>query len=898
MKKSLLFASVLMLSTTFVKAQQVAFQGFEGTGSNNWSYTFSPAKYNTLSASDVWGDETVVGYGTAAISPYQGNRFWAMRDLENPTTSSLPSPYYHYIDFSTLTLNTSKNYQIKFRYSGSITGGSSDSVGYIVEYNNGSTWSSSNYTFLPRITNGWVTEIINVPANSQYLRLRMVSRINGGDDWTGLDDFEVIESTPPPPPPPTVDILNEVSYVNEGDNIARIPVVISNRNSSPTVAYFKFFQGLSSASSMNIDFSFVTPSLTFFPGGPDTLYMTMYLNDDKTNEITEYAMFEMDAIINGTIGDKYTTLYIKDNDSKGPQERKNIELVHLSSLKVDTAAGGSAEVVAYDSASNRIFALNSTHNKLHILNFSKPSAMTQVTEVDMSAYGGGINSVAAHNGIVAVASEANTKTDSGSVVFMNTNGVVQKVVKVGALPDMLTFTHDGKYVLVANEGEPNDDYSVDPEGSVSIIDMQNGVANAAVTGVSFTSLNGNEAALRAAGVRIFGYNNPTAAMDLEPEYIAVNTTSDTAYVSLQENNAIAVIHIPSKTLLTVAPLGYIDHSKYGNAIDASDRTDGACISTWPVKGMMMPDAIAHFNVKGTNYLITANEGDAREYGPFEEEVRIGSSKYVLDPLVFDKPDLLKANHNLGRLTATNTMGDIDNDGDFDEIYVFGGRSISIFNTSNGSLVYNSGSMFENIIANHPVYSKIFNCSNDENDPKTRSDAKGPEPEGVTTGVINDTTYAFVALERIGGIVVLDVNNPAQPTYVQYINTRSVDSVGGDLGAEVVMFLHKDKNPNKKHYVVSANEVSGTVAVFEVKAWEKPDTSVYVSNLGLKRFNVYPNPATNELHFGVNVTGELVDVNGRVVVSFEDQNTINVANLPRGMYFLRAEDHMVERVVIQ
>lgn len=894
MKKVLLFASFLMLSATVVKAQQVAFQGFEGTGS--WNYTVTPAKYNA--GSDVWGDESSMVNGSATMNPFQGNKFWAMWDLDNPLTQGLGDPYYHYIDFSTVTLNTSKNYQIKFQYSADITGGSSDSIGYIVEYNNGTTWSNANYKFMPRVSGGWVTEVVNIPANTQYARLRIVARLNGGSDWAGVDNFEVVESTPAPPPTPEVSILNEVSYTTEGTNVVKLPVVIKDRNSTPTIAYFKFFQGMSSASSMNIDFSFVTPSLTFFPGGPDTLYLTLYLNDDNAQEITEHAMFEMTTVLNGDIGDKYTTLYIRDNDGNGPQARKNIELMHVSSFRVDTAKDGSAEVLAYDSTTNNLFVLNSTNNKVHIVDFSNPASMSNTNIVDMSSYGGGINSVAAHNGIVAVASEANTKTDSGSVVFMNTSGTVQKVLKVGALPDMLTFTPDGKYLLVANEGEPNDAYTIDPEGSVSIIDMQGGVANATVTGISFAALNSSKDTLRAQGVRIFGYNNPTVAQDLEPEYIAVNTTSDIAYVSLQENNAIAVIDIPNKTLLAVVPLGFIDHRLYSNAIDASDKTDGPCISTWPIKGMLLPDGIAHFSVNGSNYLITANEGDAREYDPFEEEIRIGKSGYKLDPKVFDNPDLLKADHNLGRLNATTTLGDANNDGLYEEIYVFGGRSISIFNTSNAQMVYNSGSLFESIIAYHPTYSKIFNCDNDENDTKTRSDAKGPEPEGVTTGVINDSTYAFVALERVGGIVALDVSNPANPTYVDYVNTRSVDSLDGDLGAEVVMFLHKDKNPNKKHYVVSANEVSGTVAVFEVKAWEQPDTTTSIYALGLKQFQVYPNPATSQLNFGGKVSGELVDVNGRVVARFEEQSSLNVANLRAGMYFLRAEGYMVEKVVIQ
>ena len=134
--------------------------------------------------------------------------------------------------------------------------------------------------------------------------------------------------------------------------------------------------------------------------------------------------------------------------------------------------------------------------------------------------------------------------------------------------------------------------------------------------------------------------------------------------------------------------------------------------------MYMPDAIANYTIAGTTYLVTANEGDARDYNALEEEVRVGSSAYVLDPTTFPNAALLKKNSNLGRLTVTNATGDTDNDGDFDEIHVFGTRSFSIWNANTGQLVYDSGDDFEKITANDPTFGVLFNVSNDNNNLKT------------------------------------------------------------------------------------------------------------------------------------------------------------------------------------
>lgn len=693
-----------------------------------------------------------------------------------------------------------------------------------------------------------------------------------------------------------ITMMDEVLVFDEATGTAKISVIVSNKNANPTTVDVAIVSNFGTATSS--DYTLGTSQLTFAATtpDPDTMEIDVTITNDATVEAAEYFAVRISNPGNGTIDDATTVVYIKDNDYTPPVARKNIELEFVSRYTMPTS-GSSAEIMAYDSSSNRIFVVNSEKTVLQILSFANPANVTKVDSVDMSIYGGGINSVAFHDGIVAVAVEANPKTDSGSVVFLDTNGAFLKQVTAGFLPDMITFTPDGKYVLTANEGEPNDAYTIDPEGSVTMIDMQNGVANATATHIRFTSFNSVKASLIASGVRIFGFNNPTVAQDFEPEYITVNATSDTAVIALQENNAVAILDIANKTFLPfIQPLGSIDHSVMGNGLDATDRSPEALIANWPIRGLYMPDAIDNFTVGGSTYVIFANEGDAREYDPFEEESRIKSGSYDLDPTVFPEGDLYKEDYCMGRLAATNTLGDTDNDGDFDVIYTFGTRGFAIMNASTASIVYESGDQFEQITLADPKVGKIFNTSNDENDARQRSDAKGPEPEAVTVGTIRDTIYAFIGLERIGGVMVYDVTNPSAPVFVDYINTRDTAAFGGDNGPEDLIFLHEDANPHGKYYLLSANEVSGTVAVFEVKV--KPVSVQNIAN-ELPRLNVYPNPVRNgQLYFSQPVSGTLVDMNGKVVGQLQNANSMSTANLSSGVYFLNAEGFAIEKVIVQ
>lgn len=509
---------------------------------------------------------------------------------------------------------------------------------------------------------------------------------------------------------------------------------------------------------------------------------------------------------------------------------------------------GAAEIVAHDPATQQLFVVNGQTQSIDILSITTPTTPTLVGSIAINpTYGADAQSVAVKNGIVAVAIQPAVKTDPGNVAFFDTAGEPLGQVPVGALPDMLTFTPDGTKVLTANEGEPNDLYTIDPEGSVSIIDLANGIEEATVTTVGFTDFNagGPRADELPADVRIFG-PGASVAQDLEPEYIAISADGSTAYVTLQENNALAIIDIAAAEVTAIGALGFKDHSQAANALDASDR-DGPGnsalinIAPQPIFGMYQPDAIATYVYSNTTYLVTANEGDARVYpmgdipdGPeegdiFNEESRISS--LTLNTEIFTNTAAF------ARLNVTNTLGAAEGSETYDELYAFGARSFSIWNGTTGALVYDSGDALEQITAE--AYPEFFNASNTDNNLDSRSDNKGPEPEGVVTGMINGRTYAFIGLERIGGVMVYDVTEPTAPSFVQYINTRdftkSLDDEldppewqeAGDLGPEGLIFVRAADSPTGTPLLIVAYEISGTVAIFEITA----DTLLYLPVLG-------------------------------------------------------------------
>ena len=523
----------------------------------------------------------------------------------------------------------------------------------------------------------------------------------------------------------------------------------------------------------------------------------------------------------------------------------SVAVAQINLRPIGTYASGlfdesAAEIVAHDPNTQRLYIVNANSGNIDVLNINNPANPIPLFQIDTAPYGDGANSVAVHDGIVAVAVQADPPQAPGAAVFFTRDGEFLRAVTVGALPDMLTFTPDGQYVLVANEGQPDEycltDDEGDPEGSVSVIRLMNGVASltqADVRTADFTKFTQDNIH---PDIRIFG-PEASVAQDLEPEYIAVDPDSSKAWVVLQENNAIAVLDITNATITDIFPLGYKDYAQ-DNALDPSDKDDGINIANWPVRGIYQPDAIAVFESGGETFIISANEGDARDYECFSEEVRVEDLQ--LDPTVFDDPEVLQQPENLGRLKTTTATGDADGDGLHETIVNYGARSFSIW-SADGELVFDSGSDFEQRTAE--LRPDDFNSTNDENDSfDNRSDDKGPEPEGVTIGHIGGRIYAFIGFERVGGIIVYDVTNPHHPEFVAYINNRDFagnaeDGTAGDLGPEGILFIDAADSPIGIPLLVTGNEVSGTTTIFSIT--DPADESAFMVELtkGLNMISV-------------------------------------------------------------
>lgn len=655
---------------------------------------------------------------------------------------------------------------------------------------------------------------------------------------------------------------------------------------------------------------------------------------------------------------------------------QSISMSLLSRYSSDVYGLSAAEITTYDPQNKRIFVVNAQLGAVDVLDASKADSLIHVETLSMDnvtglPIGAVVNSIAWHDGMLAVAVEAPNKTDNGyAALFDSTTLELINFVEVGAQPDNLTFTPDGAYLLTANEGEPSVEYNldetgepesvkevyrVDPEGSVSVIALTDRRLGEVRT-AGFTSFNARKAELIEAGVRIFGPadnhkpygadNTASVAQDLEPEYLAVSTDSKIAWVSLQENNALARIDIASASVTDIFPLGYKDHGQLRNAADFSDgdRTkcdpsnpdDAECaridIAPWSgVVGMYHPDSIAAYEANGKTYIVTANEGDARAWGEefggpfgdaqtndpyfsgdpafrhtgFIEEWRVKHLTHksgfdrragddlplhlrdlaagaILNPEVFgycgatlgdqatdtpaDPGNCRDDFKGLGRLLVSwvdgyqkhadgtpvyyNRYGQPDDSGDrlmYDQLYAFGGRSFAIWDGDSGEQVFDSGAHMERFMANQQAEAsaivdnlndiecllgsdrsipcdEFFNSNHSHGDSMDRRSVnKGPEPEGLVIGKLGEKTYAFIGIERMGGVMAYDVSNPAEPVFVDYLNTRedwllkpetNLDQVG-DLGAEGVHFVPADQSPNGEAMLVIGHEVSGTTTVYQI-----------------------------------------------------------------------------------
>ena len=481
--------------------------------------------------------------------------------------------------------------------------------------------------------------------------------------------------------------------------------------------------------------------------------------------------------------------------------------------------GGSLEIVQYNAKNGFAYAVSGVKGKLIAIDLNASLSGDKVVElggtehdikdivrVDGFTYGDMTSvAVSPDGGTLAVAIQAEEYTANGIAALFTCGSdgslTLRGTVSVGVQPDMVTFTPDGKYILTADEGEPRMGYTaegaVDPKGSVTVIDA----ADLSARTVDFTAFDSAEAraALAEGGIVLKKDTAPSA--DLEPEYIACD--NGTAYITCQEANAIAVLDIARGEFTGIYSVGFEDYSEV--PIDLGSGDSAYAPGTYEnLKGIRMPDAVSLYQVNGTTCLITANEGDSRAW-PVDTETDVNEIKSKKSPngKSFEKKVTW---FDAGQYDGLESGVD----------YLFGGRSFSVLRVTENGLeeVYDSDSAFEAITAKElPAY---FNCSNDNIDLEDRSGKKGPEPEGTAVGSVNGRTYAFLALERIGGVMLYDVTDPAKAEFVNYVNSREFDAaIQGDVSPEGLCFIPAAASRTGKPLLLAACEVSGTLAVYEL-----------------------------------------------------------------------------------
>lgn len=523
----------------------------------------------------------------------------------------------------------------------------------------------------------------------------------------------------------------------------------------------------------------------------------------------------------------WTSAQRAKNASRTGQDQLNVTHTGRYTSGADFDKGGT-EIVKYNPTNGVAYSINGDKEALDIVDVAHPSVdgtinlKKRIYLQDNDIEAGDVTSVAVHPGgdYFAVSAPAVDKTQPGTVAFYDKDGNYLNHVTVGSLPDMVTFSKDGKYLLVANEGEPNDDYTVNPEGSVSVIDVTSGPSHLSAQDIRTASFTKEHQK----GLRALGPNAKDAYLNIEPEYIAVDNQSKYAYVTLQEVSAIAKIDIANASIVDVKALPYKDHSLVQNSMDTSDKDGKSELRRVPVLGLLQPDGIETYEYNGETYLVIANEGDSQDYKGYAEETRVkkikndiqldatyyqGYTQEVLDDMV--KNGLFN-DDQLGRLKVTTDQPFKDENGTYHALVSYGGRSFSILRASDLEMIYDSGNDIEQRILE--LLPERFNVDyKDYNDIEVdgRSDDKGPEVENVVVGQVGSHSYAFVGLERVGGIMIYDITNPYEPYFVKYL----YDPDNKDISPEGITFESAEKSPNGKPLLIASFEVSGTTSTWEL-----------------------------------------------------------------------------------
>ena len=518
----------------------------------------------------------------------------------------------------------------------------------------------------------------------------------------------------------------------------------------------------------------------------------------------------------------------------------------VASAQIQFLSGSSlpygGEIVSY--SNGQILTTNSGNGSHGIQAYSLGSngTLTSGISIDLATTFGGaaninsISSVLADSrgfGVASVIPVGKTSTDFGRIaIFDSSTGSILKTLDVGYHPDSVTITPDGSKLIITNEGEfvsTAAEATFARPGSISVVDLSgvtsaNDVSNLTSSNVATYDFS---AANLGAGVSLTGIRDNTFAANnsgttalmanIEPEYTTASNTK--AFLTLQENNAIATFDFATGKFEKISSLGTITQT-----IDASDR-DGAGNTVSinindVVKGLPMPDTITQFSRSGSTFLVTVNEGDAR---PDDGDIARANTAGLVDTTDGGSGDLYYAggvgNTGIGRLDILKDMGNLDGDVGIEDPTMMGTRSFTIWNASTQARVFDSASMIEQYVAANDPTTFNMNSGLTANF-DTRSDQKGPEPEALAFGSIDGRDYVFVGAERQNGIFQFDITDLGNVSITNYFNTTTstADSGGAFVSPESIAFLDAASNPTGQNLLVVGYEgtgSNGSIAVFSV-----------------------------------------------------------------------------------
>ena len=517
------------------------------------------------------------------------------------------------------------------------------------------------------------------------------------------------------------------------------------------------------------------------------------------------------------------------------------KVTEISSITSGDGEGGT-EISSFHAGSKRIFTTNGVKNAVDIVDISDVANPKKVGSVALSPYGNDVTSVAAGRDVVVAVVHVAEKFSAtgaptsfnGKIVVFDTNGKVLSSPDIlGVLPDSVSFAPDGTTALVAIEGQPvcakddaataakeDTDYTKasDPVGGVSVVDLSNPSAPV----VRFAGFDQfSVAAMKAKGIAVSSLIN-NVSKDFEPEYVSA-VDNNYAYVTIQEANAIGRLNIKSATFESITR-AFESRTEFVPR-DTSDRDSGAGPRTYKnVVGASQPDAIAAFKVGLGEYFLTANEGDAREYSCINDDVRAASLK--VDARRFPDWKSLSGNAALGRAKVNPTIGDKEGDGDIDTIHLRGSNSMTMYR--NGIVIWDSGDLLDRIQTQAFGVANINGAHSLSSDKSTmnfvgqdRSDDKGAEPEGVTTGMVGDRRIAVLVLERMSALVIFDITQPRTPVFQEWIQMLPAKATPAKdvkyWSPEGVIFVPAEKSPSGKALIITSYELSGSISIHQIEA---------------------------------------------------------------------------------